>query len=271
VSKPEDLASRPTDRLFGYVDSGVDRIYYEQTGQGPPLVLCHGLGGNHAIWWRQIEPMAQLYTVITWDQRGFGNSTSVDDDYRMSTARRDLRAVIDHLGVAPVHLLGQSMGDSVALGIALEHPELLQSLIISTSVAGTPQEYVSRLARTEPGRDRLSRRDHPVLDAQFAAANPDLAVLYNLISGFGKRPPPQRLLDELSIDLFDPEAIAQTTLPTLLIAGTRDVLCPPEAMQAVADLIPGSQLVELEGNHSLYYETPEVWNGAVLKFLSTLS
>jgi 3-oxoadipate enol-lactonase len=233
-------------------------------------VLCRGLGGNHAIWLRQIEPLAARYTVITWDQRGFGNSTSVADDYRMGTARRDLRAVIDHLGVAPVHLLGQSMGGTVALGTALEHPELLRSLIISTSVAGTAQEHVNRLVQAEPARDRMSRRDHPVLDAQFAAENPDLGVLYNLISGFGKRPPPQTVLAEMANDRFDPEAIARVTLPTLLIAGTRDVHCPPGAMQTVADLIPGSRLVALEGSHSLYYESPDAWNEAVLHFLDPL-
>jgi 3-oxoadipate enol-lactonase len=272
VSRADGGAGRrPTDRVFGYVESGDDRLYYELTGEGPPLVLCHGLGGNHAIWWRQIEPLAQRYTVITWDQRGFGNSTSVADDYRMSTARHDLRAIIDHLGVGPVHLLGQSMGGTVALGTALEHPELLQSLIISTSVAGTAQEHVNRLVQAEPARDRMSRRDHPVLDAQFAAENPDLGVLYNLISGFGKRPPPQTVLQELANDRFDPEAIARITLPTLLIAGTRDVHCPPEAMQTVADLIPGARLVALEGSHSLYYEAPEAWNEAVLEFLGALS
>jgi len=108
----------------------------------------------------------------------------------------------------------------------------------------------------------MSRRDHPVLDAQFAAENPDLGVLYNLISGFGKRPPPQTVLAELANDRFDPEAIARITLPTLLIAGTRDVHCPPEAMQSVADLIPGARLVALEGSHSLYYESPDAWNDA---------
>ena len=271
VSPVDEVASRrPTDRVFGYVESGDDRIYYEMTGEGPPLILCHGLGGNHAIWWRQIEPLAQKYTVITWDQRGFGNSTAVNDDYRMSTARQDLRAIIDHLGVAPVHLLGQSMGGTVALGTALEHPELLRSLIISTSVAGTAQEHVNRLVQAEPAQDRMSRRDHPVLEAEFAAEHPDLGVLYNLISGFGKRPPPPVVLQELANDRFEPGAIARIDLPTLLIAGTRDVHCPPEAMQTVADLIPGAKLVPLEGSHSLYYESPDAWNDTVLAFLGNL-
>src|SRR5207253_3519304 len=87
VTVPSDL-----DVTTGFVDNDGERIYYEVTGSGTPLVLCHGLGGNLAIWWRQLDRFAAHHTVVTWDQRGFGNSTCVSGDFGPAPARRDLAA-----------------------------------------------------------------------------------------------------------------------------------------------------------------------------------
>ncbi|MCU1374663.1 MAG: alpha/beta hydrolase [Actinomycetia bacterium] len=254
-------------RSVGYVDSDGERIYYESTGEGDPVVLCHGLGGNHAIWWRQVEAFAAERRLITWDQRGFGNSTVVNGDVRPAAARRDLGALLDHLGLESVDLVGQSMGGWTVLGYALDHPERVRSLTLSTTLAGAEKKFVDVLVNAEPDQDRFNRREHPVLSAEFCAAHPDLGVLYNQISSFGAKPSPVEVLRGMAEDRFDDGAVAALAVPTLVVMAGEDLHCPPHAMQPVVDGMPDGRLVEVPGGHSAYYEDPDTWNAAVLGFL----
>jgi 3-oxoadipate enol-lactonase len=258
---------KPTSRSTGYVSSDGERIYFELTGAGPPLILCHGLGGNHAIWWRQIEALAAHYSVIAWDQRGFGNSTAASDDIGPPAARRDLQAIIDHLGLEKASLVGQSMGGWAVLGYAHDHPERVHSMVLSTTLAGASRAHTDALVSAEVDRDRINRREHPVLSPEFCAANPDLGVLYNQISSFGTRPDPARVLTAMAEDRLDLRETGHLTMPVLALMASGDRLCPPAAMQWVAERLPRGSLQRIPGSHSVYYEDPPVWNRAVLEFL----
>jgi pimeloyl-ACP methyl ester carboxylesterase len=255
-------------RASGYVASEGENIYFERTGEGPPLVLCHGLGGNHAIWWRQIEALAARHEVITWDQRGFGNSTARSGDIGPPAARRDLRAILDHLGIDHVSLVGQSMGGWTALGYAQANPDRTRSLVLSTTIAGGPRSYVDSLVRAEPDRDRLNRREHPVLSAEFCRNHPDLGVLYNQISSFGTRPDPAKVLTAMAEDRLDLLPLEELRVPTLVLMASEDMLCPPSAMTGFVSRLPKGRLQVIRGGHSAYYETPEIWNEPVLAFVS---
>jgi 3-oxoadipate enol-lactonase len=257
-------------RHSSYVETEGEEIYVEVTGLGPPVVLCHGLGGNHAIWWRQVEDFARAHRLVTWDQRGFGLSTLTTRRHGPGRSRADLEAVLSSLDLGPVHLVGQSMGGWVALGFALRHPDKVASLVISTSLAGSPPGAADELAAGEMGRSRLNRREHPVLSATFAAANPDLAVLYNQISGFGRdKPEPQAVLDLLAADRFDAADLGRLRLPVMFLAASDDSFCPPSAMRATAELVPGAVYSRLQGGHSAYYENPQPWNAAVIEFIDS--
>ena len=75
--------------------AGAD-LYYESHGSGPAIVLAHGVGGNHAIWFNQVAEFSRTHRVITFDHRGFGNSTDPDGVGR-SAYSDDLAALLDHL------------------------------------------------------------------------------------------------------------------------------------------------------------------------------
>lgn len=262
------MPQNPLDRITGYVQSEGEEIYFERTGEGSPVVLCHGLGGNHAIWWRQIEALAAHHEVITWDQRGFGNSTARNGEVGPAAARRDLGAIVDQLGYDQLSLVGQSMGGWTALGYAQANPQRIRSLILSTTLAGASREYVDRLVSAEPDRNRINRREHPVLSANFCSENPDLAVLYNSISSFGSRPVPATILQAMADDRLDLLPVEDLTIPTLVLMAEGDMLCPPPAMESFVERLPNGDLQIVPGSHSVYYETPDVWNGAVLDFLA---
>lgn len=262
------MSPSPIARSTGYVRSEGEDIYYERTGDGPPVVLCHGLGGNHAIWWRQIEALAAHHEVITWDQRGFGNSTARTGEIGPPAARRDLHALLDHLGLDLVSLVGQSMGGWAVLGYAQAHPERVRSLVLSTTLAGAERHHVDLLVNAEPNRNRMNRREHPVLSAEFCAAQPDLGVLYNQISSFGTRPDPTAILSAMANDRLDLLPLEGLSVPILALMASGDLLCPPSAMEPLVARLPQGSMEVIPGSHSVYYEAPDIWNRAVLDFLS---
>lgn len=245
-----------------------EKIYAEATGDGEPIVLCHGLGGNHAIWWRQVGTFAERYYVITWDQRGFGNSTAHSGRTGIDEAAGDLIAVLDALQIRRAHLVGQSMGAFVALRAALNHSDRAISLVLSTTLAGADPSHTRALQAAVPDRPRRDR--HPVVSADFSRSEPDLVVLYNLISSFGTKPPVAEMLEAMASHRFGDEELAALALPTLFLAAANDQLCPPSVMKTAAARIHGSVVDVLpDASHSVYYEQPGTWTDAVLKFVES--
>ncbi|KAB2857571.1 MAG: alpha/beta hydrolase, partial [Sphingopyxis terrae] len=92
-------------------------IYWQALGEGPAVVLAHGVGGNHAIWYRQIDALSRSNRVITFDHRGFGLSRDLDARGRDAFID-DLTALLDHLDIAKAALVGQSMGAGTCIGFA---------------------------------------------------------------------------------------------------------------------------------------------------------
>jgi pimeloyl-ACP methyl ester carboxylesterase len=258
----------PNGRHVTQIEHGGESIYVESTGVGEAVVLCHGLGGNHAIWWRQINAFARNHRVITWDQRGFGNSTARSGRTGVDEAAGDLLAVLDALDIERTHLVGQSMGAFVALRVALEHPERTVSLVLSTTLAGADPSHTRALRAAVPKRPR--RDEHPVVSPAFSVADPDLVVLYNLISSFGTKPPVEAMLESMAAQHFSDSELAALNLPVLFLAAADDVLCPPHVMRSAAARVPSSTIrVLANAAHTAYFECPDAWTTAVLEFIDS--
>jgi 3-oxoadipate enol-lactonase len=266
VSAPSRVDARELNQTF--LPGAGEDIYVEVTGRGETVVLCHGLGGNHAIWWRQVDAFAARFELVTWDQRGFGNSTARTGRVGIGEAATDLLAVLESLDVQRIHLIGQSMGAFVALRFAHRHPERLRSLVLSTTLAGADPRFTRALGAAVPPK-RL-RDSHPVLSAQFCRARPDLAILYNQISSFGAKPPIAAMLEAMASEEITDTQLAAIECPALVVAAEHDPLCTPDLMRATADRMPTARYAVLAGaGHSAYYENPAAWNQLVLDFLNS--
>ena len=109
---------RDLELLTGMLSRDGEEIYWElvrdaergSSDERPVVVLSHGAGGSHAVWYQQIPQIGEKYRVVTWDSRGFGNSTNITDQLAPEKAAHDLAAVLDELEISDVHLVGQSMG-----------------------------------------------------------------------------------------------------------------------------------------------------------------
>lgn len=263
-------------RRSGFVEHDGEAIYFEVVGEGGvPLVLSHGAGGNHAIWFQQAAHFAADRAVVVWDHRGYGRSSDHAERSGPEVATGDLLAVLDHLGIEHADLVGQSMGGWTSVGAVLERPSLARSLVLADTLGGITspsiEAAVAGAHRPEVPADAALRLGlHPAIDPSLADRDPARAHLY------------QQLAETTSVDiptLFGRLLAARRTAddaariacPVLCVVGDRDPLFPPAAVRALADLLPDARVAEMPGSgHSPYFEDPALWNLVVRRFLDGL-
>ena len=246
--------------------SAGESLYFERHGEGPALVLAHGIGGNHAAWFQQIAVLSQSYDVITFDHRGFGRSSDVDQRGRGAFVD-DLAALLDHLELQRCVLVGQSMGGGTCVGFAARHPQRVAGLVLADTLQGLsePPEVRQIMATARAQNAPLTQLER-VLSEATRAQRPALAVLYSQIASFNTRD--RHNLGGEFAPLLAPEALGSLGFPTLFIVGADDRLFPPPAVHAMQTYVPNSFYVEVsESGHSAYFEQAEVFNDAILSFL----
>lgn len=237
-------------------------IYWQAHGAGPAVVLAHGIGGNHAIWYRQIDTLSRSNRVITFDHRGFGLSRDLDGRGRDAFID-DLTALLDHLGVEKAALVGQSMGAGTCIGIAHRSPGRVAALAICDSLHG-----IAESAQAKAIMDAARAKTAPLGQIERvlgAGAPPELAVLYRQIASFNA-------VDRHSLTgSFDARPAAELSgkgFPILFLAGVDDILFPIEAVRLAQAEVPGSFLVEVnDAGHSAFLEAPMQFNDTILSLL----
>lgn len=241
-------------------------IYYEESGSGYPLVLAHGVGGNHAIWYQQVAEFAEHYRVITFDHRGFGNSIDTAGHGRTAFVA-DLNALLDHLEIERVALTGQSMGGGTCLGFAASQPERVSALVMCDSLHGFVESSAIKAIMDESraATAELSQLER-VLGDSTRLNNPTQAMLYTQLNSFNRVN--RKNLRGAFSPLIAPEALAATEIPVLFLVGELDVLFPAKAVRQMHKEVAGSAFVALAGlGHSVFFEDPGRFNTEVLAFL----
>ncbi len=124
----------------GFVETDGTRLYYEAMGEGHPLVLIHGGYMDRRMWDDQFAAFAEHYKVVCYDVRGFGKTELPHQAY---TDRQDLYNLLTFLGIEKTYLLGLSLGGEIAQDFTLEHPEMVDALIlVGTPIGGYPHELM---------------------------------------------------------------------------------------------------------------------------------
>ena len=159
------------------------RIYYEEHGEGHPLVLAYGIGGNADLWDVNVPALAARHRLILWEPRGHARSDSPEDPAKYSFARwaLDLKGLLDHLRLRKAHVGGLSLGGGIATRFTLRFPGRVRSLIVtnSSSAAGLPLPVEALLMRARSIEITLTKGMDAM--AEFAmAANPNVAARLEL-------------------------------------------------------------------------------------------
>ena len=238
------------------------------------LLFLHGVGGGHHAWDGQLPYFAALgYPSHSWDQPGYGHSPTVDP-YTLEEVALALKRLIDSVAKEPVVLVGHSMGGFVAQEAYARYPGIIKGLVLCfTSAAfGNGGEFAEKFVAA-----RLGPLDEGKSMAEVAAAvmpamrgsksDPrGLALAERMMAAI----PAQTYRNAVQmLTTFDRRAdLASITVPTLLVAGSDDKTAPPSVMQRMAEKIPASELVVLDGcGHLGPMDQPDAFNAALAGFL----
>jgi pimeloyl-ACP methyl ester carboxylesterase len=222
-------------------------------GEGPPLLLLHGLSGSARWWERNIPALSAAHRVIAVDLPGFGG-THRDSRFVLEEAAAGLASLLDDLGIERAHVVGHSMGGLVAGGLAADHPARVDRLVLVD--AG----FIS----LDPG---LARRAAG-LAAAVRWSSPSLlpVVLRDAV-----RAGPVRLVGA-SVQLLQTdwtEKLARIAAPTLVVWGEHDTICPLRIGEGMVERIPGARLRVIAGAaHNPMWERTAEFDRAVLDFLA---
>ncbi|MFI5414448.1 MAG: alpha/beta fold hydrolase [Candidatus Lutacidiplasmatales archaeon] len=249
-------------------------LCYERSGSGPVVVLVHGFSLDLRMWDAQMPALLPRFQVLRYDMRGFGRSDLPSGPYR---AIDDLRALLDHLEVAKVHLVGLSAGGLVALQFAVQYPDRVGRLVlVDSSLDGfkwsqdfsESWERMELAARTEGvAAGRRQWLAHPL----FAPARESPTVRDRLSDIVGEYSGWHLVHEEFAKGVKPPasERLASIRAPTLVMVGERDLPDFREISLRLGKGIPGARLVVVPGSgHMLNMEAPETFNEHLLEFLS---
>jgi len=249
------------------------RIHYERGGQGPLLVLLHGIGSNARSWAHQLQGLADKYDVVAWDMRGYGSSSDPVAPYTMVEVADDLAGLLDHLGFEKAHIGGLSMGGVVAQEFYGRHPGRVRSLILADTNAGQgrlaeeerQQRLEQRLAgATEPAG--LARQRTPVLLSPEALPEV-IAEAESIMAEI--HPDGYRFAARAFAETDERDVLRRIEVPTLVIWGECDTVVTREEVDYLLENIPGAQFEIIpKAGHLSNQENPEAFNDAIRRFLA---
>jgi len=267
-------------------------IAYQAIGQGRPILLCNGLGGSWEAWSHQIQYFRDRYRLLSWDYRGlYGSEAPADHEaLRIDDHARDALQLLREEGAERAAILGWSMGVQVGLEMFRLAPEKVASLAFLNGVAGRPWDYVFNLnlvGRLLPpflrGLRSIPRTIQTVVRQATRIPEPgEWLKRIGLTAGTLDDQLANELVAKLRILDMDAfihllermgehdgwDLLPLIDVPTLIIAGTRDVFTPRSAAERMARRIPGSEIMLLPGaTHYAALEYPEMINLRLEKFL----
>src|SRR5580693_1799948 len=259
---------------MAFVDNQGARIYWDEQGQGEPLLLIMGLGYPSAMWYRIRPALSARYRTIALDNRGAGRSDVPPGPYSIPQMASDAAAVLDAAGVESAHVFGVSMGGMIAQEFALQYPERVRSLILGCTTAGGPHAVQAEPAALQTlMRQGITPEEakEAIIPFIYDPATPRERIDEDMAIRMKWYPTPQGYMGQLQ-GIIQWEAysrIAQITEPTLIIHGETDRLIPPANALLIIERIPGAKLVSIpHAGHIFETDQPGAAHLAIVEFLS---
>jgi pimeloyl-ACP methyl ester carboxylesterase len=260
------------------VRAGDIDIAYKIFGKGDPILLINGYSQAMDEWDPiLLEKLASNHTVIIFDNRGIGNTTSGEKRFSIAQFANDTAGLLDALGIKQVGVLGYSMGGAVAQELALDYPDKVGKLIIYASTCGGKEsippshEGINTQSNgSGTAKERIERFLPLLFPEKWRNENPnylkDLPKTTETILN--------KTLDQQMKAIVNwtgtCSQLKNITQPTLVIVGTDDVLNPPANPILITERILGAWLVQMKGGgHGLMYQYPEKFSSILQTFLST--
>lgn len=255
-----------------YVCIDETRLYWSECGDGPPLVLVHGLGSSGRDWAPQVDRFAERHRVLRLDLRGHGRSERGDGSYSVAQFARDVAVFLRKRAAAPAHVVGLSLGGMVALELAAGAPALVRRLVVVNSVADMRLRswhdvwvYASRrLAVQALGMRRVGR-----LLAHTLFVKPEQDDLRRMFVRRWAQNDKQAYLQAMDAIMrwSVADRLGRIPTPTLLVSSDEDYT-PVTAKRRMAARMPNAEVAVVgDARHALPVERPAAFNATVEAFL----
>ena len=252
-------------------------LAYELRGAGPPLVMIHGAQGDQTMFSDLAGRFADKFQVLTFDQRGSGLSEKPHTPYSIALLADEAAALMARVAFSSAHVMGVSMGGTIAQELALRHPAKVRSLILGCTTPGGPQAIriggnafaAAYSTRTMSAEERGRALAEAAFTKGYIEQHPN--IIPTMIEARRQRPLDPNALEArmkavLAHDAYD--RLPQIDCPTLVITGRDDALVAWQNSQLLAERIPLAKLVVLTpAGHCFWLERPEDSRAAIVRFL----
>ena len=263
-------------------DSGKMKIddinmYYEVHGKGTPIILIAGFTCDHTFWAGVLNQLAANHQVLTFDNRGIGQTDSPNTPYSIEMMADDVMRLSKKLGLQDPIIIGQSMGSAIAQNIGKRYPDQIQKIVLINTFASLTKaaemafELTGELQRMNlPLRYRVQSIAPWVFSSDFLSQPNQLETLIRLAE---QNPYPQSLIGyERQLNALKEfnsgDWLSEIKTPALVIAGEEDMIAPLAGAKEVQKKIGNNtQLDVIPGGHASPVEQPQKVADAILKFI----
>jgi pimeloyl-ACP methyl ester carboxylesterase len=258
-----------------HVRAGDLDIWTEQVGQGPDVLLIGGLGDTVESWQLQLDGLADRYRLTAFDNRGAGRTAMPESSISAKLMADDAAAVLRALDIPSAHVAGFSMGSAIAQELAPRHPELVRSLVLTSTYARPDALWRSQLNfwRWLP---EVAPNERAFFEAFFtwvytprAHADGSVAQIVEEALAFPHQQSVEAFQAQVDVCLAHDTAdrLSEIAAPTLVLSGELDIILPPRVGRSVAAEIPNARFEVMPGEaHQPFQEVPEEWNARVDAF-----
>jgi len=248
------------------------KIAWESHGAGTPVLMIQGLGYGRWGWDPVVPALAERHRVLTFDNRGIGESDKPEGPYTARLMADDALQVLDEAGVERAHVVGASLGGMIAQELVMLAPDRVEKLVLCcTALRSDAFPFPAATVQ---------------LMAEAPTLAPDVALRRFVENALGAHPSPELVDEIVALRMANPpdpagwqaQAAAGATFPgvegtiekpTLILHGTEDNVVDVRHAELLAERIPGARLELLPGTgHLFFWEDPQAFLGPVLEFLA---
>jgi len=258
------------------------RLYYEEAGQGLPLLFVHEFAGDHLSWTPQLSFFARRYRAIAYNARGYPPSDIPEDPsaYSQMIAMEDIKGVLDHLKIDKAHIVGLSMGGYAVLHFGLNHPSRALSITVAGAGYGSgdqeqfrkDSELVARRFETQSMPEVTEFYSRGPTRVQFIDKDPrGWQEFHDRLAAGSAR---GHALTMRGVQMKRPsiftlgDAMEKCEVPTLIMTGDEDDPCLEPAIFMKRKLPRAGLAVLPKAGHAINIEEPDTFNRTLLDFLT---